>query len=233
MKKFFLALILITVILLVVAGLFGLKQVNDFNELISDGEETSKIGVTDFFKQPLADKMTILVLPVEAEKGTTQDGELYTIYLAGIDQTNQSVTMAELPVEDFVAGQDKAQDFKQKIAEQYNITIDNYIIYNLTALVSDTGDYGDNLFDFSNAFNQNLGELAPYDDAGEMYSNLGFTGTISAFTESSQGLYDLIGENITTDLTVIQLYAIFDKLAANTDGTMRMIQPNQINSYFD
>lgn len=232
MKKFLLILIVITLSLFAVAGLVALKQVNDFNKLISDGEETAKIGVSDFFKPLLADQMTLLVLPVEAEKGTTEGGVLYTIILAKIDQTNDKVTTVELPLEDFVVGTDNARLFKQKIAEEYDITIDNYLIYNLISLVSDTGDYGDNLFDFSGALNDNLGELAPYEDAGDLYSNLGFTGTISEFTKSSKGLIALLGDNITTDLTILQLYPLFNRLASTNEASTQVIGLDQLHHYF-
>jgi hypothetical protein len=234
MKKFFLILFIIVLVILVGTGLYALKFVNDFNNQIADGDSVNKIGFTDFFKEQLPDGLTVLVLPIEAEKGTTVNGKLYTTFLAKIDKVSQKVTTVELPPVSFVKGENSIQDYRAQIEKEYNVKIDKHIFYNLTALATAdaAGGYGDNLFDFTQAFKDNLGGLAPYETADELLGNLGYFGTMKELTQSSQGLINLIGDNISTDLTVLELYAILDQLGTYPEDFIDMVDLNELSQYF-
>lgn len=232
MKKFLIILLIVVIVLLVAGGLYVFKLFNDFNQQITDSGDKIQLNITDFFSDPLPDELNILLIAVDAAEGTVNDGKLVSMMLAKIDKNSEEIVAVDIPLTDLTTGIETVQAIKDKLTGKYGIRIDKYLVYNLTAFVGSLDSTDIELPDISELIGDNIGDILQYDNPQAMIKDLGMTAALRQVFQAGKDMLELLGNNVKTDLTVVELIALARESADFSEDSVKMVELSEINNYF-
>lgn len=232
MKKFLIILLIVIIVLLVAGGLWVYNMINNIGQQITETGEKVSLNITDFFRDPLPDELNILLIAVDAAEGTVANGKPISMMLAKIDKKSEEIVAVDIPLTELTTGLETVQDIRDKLSAKYELTIDKYLIYNLTAFVGSIDPADFDLANLGDLMGDNIADIFAYDNPQEMIKEMGLTLALKQVFQAGKDMINLLGNNVKTDLTMAEMIALARESDDLGDDSVKMVGLSEIDKYF-